>query len=96
MCWMPGGERAEEKPLQPLLGTLAVIWGGTQLCSEGPTALSSGGGGGGGVLSALCRTNLCWKGLRQERGGIYTLQVCRGSSPIEANWMAHMSKIKWM
>lgn len=32
---MPDGEKTEKTPLQPLPGTLAVIWGGTQGFSGG-------------------------------------------------------------
>lgn len=66
---MPDGEKTEKTPLQPLPGTLAVIWGGTPGFSGGPTALCNGGGGG--VLSALGRANLSGNGLGQKGEGIY-------------------------
>lgn len=78
---MPSGERAEKKPLQLLLGTSAVIWGGSKQCLGELTALCSGGGGGE-VLSALCRANQHGKGLRQKREGVYTLHRHGGAAAL--------------
>jgi len=66
-----------------------VIWGGIPQHSGGSAALCGGGSSGGGVLSALCRTDLCGKELRQKREGIYALRRCAGA-------VAPLKLIRWL
>lgn len=89
---MPDGEKTEKTPLQPLPGTLAVIWGGTQGFSWGdllPCAMV--------VVVGSSLPLAEWEGARAEgRGYLSFPQACRGGSPIEVNGMAPLTKTKWM
>lgn len=92
---MPDGEKTEKTPLQPLPGTLAVIWGGTPGFSGGTYCPVQWWRWWGPLCPWQGQPG--WEGARAEgRGYLSSLQACRGGSPIEVNGMAPLTKTKWM